>query len=262
MWLAAHYPSFRFLKPLNPNVKTAISWQTGSNPVYTGRPVTEQCNTTGRPVVQLHLRIRASLYNTSEAYYRCNLTQGACGIEILFPEGNAAVLTSFGDEAATGYGLYVKLSYGPRLVTYIIGIGGLSLLMLFAFNFLNKFQCARNETGGHHEQRRSERAPLLSNKDDLSSWGSSYDSASNDEEDLENFLAVGSLEGKSLGEGENSNNTRRLCAICFDAPRDCFFLPCGHCVACFACGTRIAEADGTCPICRRKMKKVRRIFTV
>lgn len=109
--------------------------------------------------------------------------------------------------------------------------------MLFAFKCLNKFQCARNETG-HHEQRRSERAPLLSNKDDLSSWGSSYDSASNDEEDLENFLAVGSLEGKSLGEGENSNNTRRLCAICFDAPRDCFFLPCGHCVACFACGTR------------------------
>ncbi|EXB91558.1 hypothetical protein L484_016178 [Morus notabilis] len=32
-------------------VKTAISGQSGSNPVSTGRPVTEQCNTTGRPVV-------------------------------------------------------------------------------------------------------------------------------------------------------------------------------------------------------------------
>lgn len=214
--------------------------------------------------VHLHLGIKATLYNTSEAYYKCNLTQGPCSMEVLFPNGNAAVLTSPGrDEAAFGYGLYVKLSYGPRWVTYIVGIGGLTVLMLFAFNFLNKFQCARNQTGGHYEERRSEREPLISHKDDdLSSWGSSYDSASNGEEDFEDHLPVGSLEGKSLGDGEYSNNTRRLCAICFDAPRDCFFLPCGHCVACFACGTRIADADGTCPICRRKMKKVRKIFTV
>lgn len=115
----------------------------------------------------------------------------------------------------------------------------MTLLMFLGFNFLNKFQCARDETGGRHEEIRPERAPLLSHKDDdLSSWGSSYDSVSHDEEDLEDFLAANSLEGKSLGDGENSNNTRRLCAICFDAPRDCFFLPCGHCVACFACGTR------------------------
>lgn len=113
------------------------------------------------------------------------------------------------------------------------------MLMLFAFYFLRKFHCTRNETGGHYEERRSEREPLISHKDDdLSSWGSSYDSASNGEEDLEDHLPVGSLEGKSLGDGEYSNNTQRLCAICFDAPRDCFFLPCGHCVACFACGTR------------------------
>lgn len=112
--------------------------------------------------------------------------------------------------------------------------------MLLLFNFLNKFQCTHGDgTRGQYEVIRPEREPLLSNKDDdLSSWGSSYDSVSHDEDDLEEFLALGPHEGKSLGDGENSNNTRRLCAICFDAPRDCFFLPCGHCVACFACGTR------------------------
>lgn len=112
--------------------------------------------------------------------------------------------------------------------------------MLLIFNFLNEFQCNREDRiGGQYEVARPERTPLLSNKDDdLSSWGSSYDSVSNDEADLEDFLGVGSHEGKILGDGENSNSTRRLCAICFDAPRDCFFLPCGHCVACFACGTR------------------------
>lgn len=116
----------------------------------------------------------------------------------------------------------------------------MTAIMLVAFNFLNKFQFTRGgETNLHYGENASARAPLLSNKDDdISSWGSSYDSVSSDEADLEDFLAAGSVEGTSIREGENSNNTRRLCAICFDAPRDCFFLPCGHCVACFACGSR------------------------
>lgn len=116
----------------------------------------------------------------------------------------------------------------------------MTLLMLVAFNFLNKFQFTREDGAGvRYGNIESARAPLLSHKDDdLSSWGSSYDSVSNDERDLEEFLATSGLEGKSIKDGENVNNTRRLCAICFDAPRDCFFLPCGHCVACFECGTR------------------------
>ena len=116
---------------------------------------------------------------------------------------------------------------------------GMTIIMMAAFNFLNKFQCVHEDgTRLQFGEVEPGRAPLLSHKDDdLASWGSSYDSASNDEEGLEDFLASSSLEGKSR-DGENGNNTRRLCAICFDAPRDCFFLPCGHCVACFACGTR------------------------
>lgn len=114
------------------------------------------------------------------------------------------------------------------------------MLMFLAFDYINKFQFGREEGRDvQYGDGRSERAPLLSYKDDdLSSWGSSYDSLSHDEDDIEDLLALGAPEGKSLGDGENSNNTRRLCAICFDAPRDCFFLPCGHCVACFECGTR------------------------
>ncbi|KAF4401474.1 hypothetical protein G4B88_001668 [Cannabis sativa] len=188
--------------------------------------------------VKLKIRIRASQYDTSEAYYKCNISEGPCSMQILFPEGNAAVLTNLGpDQVAAGPKLYVKLTYGPRWATYIVGIGSMTMLMLFLFNFLDKCHSTRDGTGGHNEVIQPERHPLLSNKDDdLSSWGSSYESVSQDEEDL----AIGSIEGKSIEDGENSNNTRRLCAICFDAPRDCFFLPCGHCVACFECGTRIA----------------------
>ncbi|XP_062166652.1 E3 ubiquitin-protein ligase APD2 [Alnus glutinosa] len=214
--------------------------------------------------VQLNLEMKAYLYNTTEAYYKCTFTDGLCGLSILFPSGNVAVLTSPSPEQGkTSDEWDLKLSYGPRWATYIVGIGGMTLLMLLAFNFLNKFQCAREDARDvQYGEMGSARAPLLPHKDDdLSSWGSSYDSVS-DEDNIEDLLALGPLEGVSLGDGENSNNTRRLCAICFDAPRDCFFLPCGHCVACFECGTRIVEAAGTCPVCRRNMKKVRKIFTV
>lgn len=215
--------------------------------------------------MQLNLTVMSLLYNTTSAYYNCAVAQGACSLKMFFPNGNSAVLTSPGPEQATTSQMwYVKLSYGPRWITYIVGIGGMTILMLLGFHFLNNFQCSREErTSFQFGEMRSERAPLLSQKDDdLSSWGSSYDSVSQDDEDLEDGKAADSLEGKPLKDGEYNNNIRRLCAICFDAPRDCFFLPCGHCVACFACGTRIAELAGTCPICRRNMKKVRRIFTV
>ncbi|KAG2404656.1 uncharacterized protein HKW66_Vig0115780 [Vigna angularis] len=134
--------------------------------------------------------------------------------------------------------------------------GGLTFLVFWSFNLLNNLQSAHEGGAGHRSVgTEPQRAPLLSHKDDdLSSWGSSYDSLPQDEEDLD-FLPGGPIDGKLPGDGQTSNNTRRLCAICFDAPRDCFFLPCGHCVACFACGTRIAEASGTCPVCRRNMKK-------
>ncbi|CAK9139942.1 unnamed protein product [Ilex paraguariensis] len=215
--------------------------------------------------VQLNLTIKALLYNTTEAYYMCTFAHGQCTVELIFPTGNIAILTSPGPRnRSTKDEWYVKLSYGPRWISYLVGIGGLTVVMLLAFHFSNNFQCTSdNMTGTQYGDMGSERAPLLSRKDDdISSWGSSYDSVSQDDEDPEDALAVTSLEGKPTKVGEYNNNTRRLCAICYDGPRDCFFLPCGHCVACFACGTRIAEAAGTCPICRREMKKVRKIFTV
>ncbi|XVF08280.1 hypothetical protein REPUB_Repub06bG0212900 [Reevesia pubescens] len=214
--------------------------------------------------VELNLTVRAFIYNTTEAYYSCTFTNGLCSLSILFPQGNSIVLTSPGLKKNTSADDWsVRLSYGPRWITYIVGIGVMTAVMMVAFNFLTMFQSSRqDETSAPYGEIASTRAPLLSRKDDyILSRGSSYDSVSSDEADLEEFLA-GSVEGTSVIDGQNSNNTRRLCAICFDAPRDCFFLPCGHCVTCYACGTRIAEAAGTCPICRRNMKKVRKIFAV
>ena len=113
--------------------------------------------------------------------------------------------------------------------------------MLWGFNCLNRIR--RNNEDTLENQLRNvgpERAPLLPQKDDdLSSLGSSYDSGSQDDE-YQDFREEGSAEGRSLGEGAKKSISRHLCVICFDAPKDCFFIPCGHCACCFTCGTRYA----------------------
>ena len=101
--------------------------------------------------------------------------------------------------------------------------------ILFSIKFYKTF-ITNNEENARFQQAEviSERAPLLSRKDsDVSSWCSSYNSFSSENSD----------EGKSIIEGESSN-LQCLCVICFDASRDCFFLPCGHFATCYACGTR------------------------
>ncbi|KAM4095369.1 hypothetical protein ACJW30_08G024400 [Castanea mollissima] len=214
--------------------------------------------------VELNFTINAFLYNTTQAYYPCSLGNPLCSLKLSLLGTNVAVLTSPHLKEGTDDDWYVKLSYGPRWVTYFVGSGVMTVLILLAFRFFNTFQTtAEDRTRFQPGEVGTERAPLLLHKDeDVSSWGSSYDSVSHDEEDLEEQLVVNCIEGQQITEGENSNNPQRLCVICFDSSRDCFFLPCGHCAACFTCGTRIAEESGTCPICRRKMKKVRKIYTV
>lgn len=215
--------------------------------------------------VELNMSIRSSMYNVTDSYYKCNLTRGSCSLKLLFPGGNAAVLTTRGPlEGVGSERLYVKLSFEPRWMTYFLGIGGMTSIMLWAFNFLNRFR--RNNEDTREDEAgdwRPERAPLLSQKDDdLSSLGSSYDSGSQNDEDPQECLEEGLSEGRSIEEGGKKYYSRQLCVICYDAPKNCFFIPCGHCSCCFTCATRIADAATTCPICRRRIKKVRRIYDV
>ncbi|CAN6692979.1 unnamed protein product [Malus baccata var. baccata] len=245
--------------------------------------------------VELVFNIKSILYNTTKAYYKCSLYNRLCSLKLSLFRANVAVITSPGpEEGVPDNDWYVSLSYGPRWAMYFLVagyfliliilhillvtlekksfslhlplcllVGVMTLLLLTAFKIYYKFQNSSEDTTEFQaEEEESEQTPLLPPKDDdVLSWGSSYESVSNTEEDLDECLAASSLEGGLTSEAD-SNNTRRLCVICFDGPRDCFFLPCGHCAVCFTCGTRIAEEAGTCPICRRRMKKVRKIFTM
>ncbi|XP_044474751.1 E3 ubiquitin-protein ligase APD2-like isoform X2 [Mangifera indica] len=66
--------------------------------------------------------------------------------------------------------------------------------------------------------------------------------------------------GSSTSSSEDLYDAK-LCVICYDDQRNCFFVPCGHCATCYDCAQRIVEEDSKmCPICRRLIHKVRRLF--
>ncbi|KAL3617510.1 hypothetical protein CASFOL_037831 [Castilleja foliolosa] len=206
--------------------------------------------------VHLNSTIHSFLYNTSESYYKCAPAEGQCTFQLFLSGGNTAVLTSPGHfPGIVSDDRHVKVSYAPRWLIYLLGIGGITSLLLLFNYVMSNFK--RTEQDVHGDQRGdgvSERNSLLSHKDDDNhSWGSSYASVSDDEDHIED---------KQAGRLAKDDENKQLCAICFDAPKNCFFIPCGHCVACFGCATRIVESSGVCPICRRHTKKVRKIYTV
>ncbi|KAI4382435.1 hypothetical protein MLD38_008401 [Melastoma candidum] len=209
--------------------------------------------------VELTFRIKALLYNTTRAYYKCFVGDLPCSLKLSLIKADAAVLTSPSFEQGTPRenGWFVEVSYGPRWITYFVGSGFITLILLGAFRFCNVLRSGNSTTSqGEVTEEETERSPLLMPKDEeVLSLGSSYESVSQDECDME--------EGEGgVADGEMDSIPRRQCIICYNAPRDCFFLPCGHSAACFDCGSRIAEEAGRCPICRRRMKKVRKIFSV
>ncbi|KAL1549133.1 E3 ubiquitin-protein ligase APD2 isoform X4 [Salvia divinorum] len=202
--------------------------------------------------VDLNMSIKASMYNTTKPYYKCRPADGRCTFPLFLMGANAVVLTSPGRVPGMVNGnCYVKISYGPRWIAYVVVAGGLILLMLLFNYFTNHLRRTEQDMpsdspGGIG----SERNPLLLQKDD--------DSSASEDGDHEDDAQAGGEANPVKGD-EDSHHT---CAICFEAPKDCFFIPCGHCVACFGCANRILETSATCPICRRKTKKAKKIYTV
>lgn len=53
-----------------------------------------------------------------------------------------------------------------------------------------------------------------------------------DEQDLE------SANCSSSSSSSEDLYDAKICVVCYDHSRNCFFVPCGHCVTCYACAQR------------------------
>ncbi|XP_063958432.1 3-hydroxybutyryl-CoA dehydrogenase-like isoform X2 [Lytechinus pictus] len=51
------------------------------------------------------------------------------------------------------------------------------------------------------------------------------------------------------------------CAICMDRKRDCLLCPCHHLVTCHECAKSLVNRQDCCPICRKEISEIIRVFT-
>uniref|UniRef100_A0A0E0LA12 RING-type domain-containing protein n=1 Tax=Oryza punctata TaxID=4537 RepID=A0A0E0LA12_ORYPU len=103
-------------------------------------------------------------------------------------------------------------------------------------------RAAHQQTVPDQDARNNETEPILTRKRVVFSYGAT-------EEQPESSMC-----------SSEDTCSENVCKICYDAPRSCFFIPCGHGFACFTCARRIAEdKNQACPICRRLIHRVRRL---
>lgn len=70
-------------------------------------------------------------------------------------------------------------------------------------------------------QRPTETQPIIGDKSASKTYGT------NEEDD----------DGASSSSSEDLYDAK-LCVICYDEQRNCFFIPCGHCATCYECAQR------------------------
>eukprot|EP00271_Cylindrocystis_brebissonii_P019626 TRINITY_DN6042_c0_g1_i4.p1 TRINITY_DN6042_c0_g1~~TRINITY_DN6042_c0_g1_i4.p1 ORF type:complete len:472 (+),score=75.55 TRINITY_DN6042_c0_g1_i4:180-1595(+) len=61
---------------------------------------------------------------------------------------------------------------------------------------------------------------------------------------------------------EQAEGTDRACAVCLDAKKDAILLECGHLVTCYSCGMSLLSTRPSCPVCRKRISRVVKVYDV
>ncbi|CAL8164767.1 unnamed protein product [Prunus armeniaca] len=153
----------------------------------------------------------------------------------------------------------ITLTFLARLIAYV---GILTLLVIVAYMILKYINEYDGEEGGIEDIREStETSTLQPGKTMPVTYGTC------DECDIES----GNCSNSSSSSSNSSNGPitsssedlydGKICVICYTEQRDCFLVPCGHCATCYVCAQRIFYGESKiCPICRRSIRKVRKLF--
>ncbi|GAB2293819.1 hypothetical protein Dimus_028032 [Dionaea muscipula] len=208
-------------------------------------------------MLTMKINVSARLHDTSKATSKCSTAEGSCRLNVAFPNTRFVIVTTPNTGDLGGW--YIELSFVARAVTYIAILG---LVVIIIYLILKYLGACDGESQTEDEVTRqqfaisvmpaerseaSETDPLMADKPIGFRYGTG------DLEDLES--------GSSNSGSSDELYDGKICVICFDHPRNCFFVPCGHCATCYDCAQRIMEGESkVCPICRRIIHKLRRLF--
>lgn len=141
----------------------------------------------------------------------------------------------------------VALTMAERFIVYVT----ILLLFFMILALITKLLENCNETDATEAVTATERSRLLAKEAVAFTYGTC------EEGDLETGKYNG---GSSSSSSSEDLYDGKICVICYDDERNCFFVPCGHCATCYRCAQRINEEESkNCPVCRRHIGKVRKL---
>lgn len=188
------------------------------------------------------LNIHSTVYSTEGADRKTVLTSDieTINMPLTLFHANSLLLTT-PSEPLDGVDVWeVAVIYSTRWMSYGVLWGTIAAILVVFCGL---------ESGGHIFRRTREELPLLAPQDEPTapSYATSNSSSVSIPHPDEH--------------GGSPRDEHRLCTICLDATKDCFFDPCGHSCTCYTCGQRIQEGNsGLCPLCRQPIRAVRKIF--
>lgn len=197
-------------------------------------------------ITTLSVNVTSKMYELSKARNMCSTTQGSCRLKLLFPKTQYVVVTTPDNGDINGWN--IEVAFVARAIIYVAILGAIVIIIFLILKYLGACDTESTnlvETATWQASETSETEPIMPAKSVRLTYGT------NEEDD----------EGSSCSSSEDLYDAK-LCVICYDDQRNCFFVPCGHCATCYDCAQRIMEEDNKmCPICRRLIHKVRRLFT-
>ncbi|KAJ6399975.1 hypothetical protein OIU84_015602 [Salix udensis] len=197
-------------------------------------------------IMTLTVNVTSKMYELSKASSNCSTILGSCRLKLLFPKTQYVVVTTPDNGDLNGW--YIEVAFVARAIIYIAILGAIIIIIFLILKYLGACDAESTNlvepTVGQTSET-SETEPIIQDKSVRLTYGT------NEEDD----------DGSSCSSSEDLYDAK-LCVICYDDQRNCFFVPCGHCATCYDCAQRIMEEDNKmCPICRRLIHKVRRLFT-
>ncbi|XP_020213017.1 uncharacterized protein LOC109797400 isoform X1 [Cajanus cajan] len=204
-------------------------------------------------ILNMEVNVSAKVYDTTKAKKMCSTANGSCRLSLVFPNTQYVILTATND----GDGGYVEITLVARVLVYILLLGFLMIVVYLILKFLGVYDSISDDQNNQVRvdtyrpnnvvATQTETEPMLRVETNRLSHGTN---AEDDEDDS----------GASSCSSEELYD-EKLCAICYDEQRNSFFVPCGHCATCYDCAQRIMEGESkVCPICRRLIHKVRRLY--
>ncbi|XVF36367.1 hypothetical protein REPUB_Repub19eG0052700 [Reevesia pubescens] len=199
-------------------------------------------------IMTFGLNVTSKVYDVAKANNMCSTLNGSCRLKILFPNTQYVIVSTLDNGDFAGW--YIELSFVARVVTYIAILGFFIIVILLVLKYLGACDSETTvvDVAAREISWRTETEPILPEKPVRLTYGTTAEA----DDDAE------------TGSSSSSEDLydAKLCVICYDDQRNCFFVPCGHCATCYDCAQRIMEEDNkVCPICRRLIHKIKRLFS-